>query len=126
MNSSVIGAYDGLRTVGDRSTARSSGWTNLKVIGRAGIGVDNVVCGATARDRRDEHAVWQSITTPEHAIAMIFALRVSCGANASTTLANGKNRRFMGRSHRQTLASSAAGGNIGSIVADRALGFKMK
>src|SRR3712207_1991948 len=85
----VIGDYDGL---GIRSatkvTAKILGTaTNLKVIGRAGIGVDNVdVPAATARGVIGMNTPFgNSITTAEHAIAIMFALaRQIPQADAST------------------------------------------
>jgi len=68
-----------------------------------------------------------SITTAEHAIAMMFALaRQLPAADASTQAGKWEKNRFMGvELYAKTLGLIGAG-NIGSIVADRALGLKMK
>ena len=101
----------------------------LKVIGRAGIGVDNIdIAAATARGIVVMNTPFgNSITTAEHAIAMMFALaRQIPQANASTQAGKWEKSRFMG----VELAGKTLGiigcGNIGSIVADRAQGLRMK
>src|SRR6201996_2931811 len=68
-----------------------------------------------------------SITTAEHAIAMMFAVaRDLPAADASTQAGKWEKNRFMGvELYAKTLGLIGAG-NIGSIVADRALGLKMK
>src|SRR5271170_6149257 len=102
---------------------------NLKVIGRAGIGVDNVdIPAATAAGGVGMNTPFgNSITTAEHAIAMMFALaRQLPAADASTQAGKWEKNRFMGvELYAKTLGLIGAG-NIGSIVADRALGLKMK
>src|SRR6201993_381817 len=116
----IIGDYDGLAV---RSAAR-----NLKVIGRAGIGVDNIdIAAATAAGVVVMNTPFgNSITTAEHAIAMMFALaRQLPAADASTQAGKWEKNRFMGiELYRKTLGLIGAG-NIGSIVADRANGLKM-
>jgi D-3-phosphoglycerate dehydrogenase len=101
----------------------------LKVIGRAGIGVDTIdVPAASARGIVVMNTPFgNSITTAEHAIAMIFALaREIPAADQSTQAGRWEKNRFMG----VELAAKTLGligcGNIGSIVADRAHGLKMK
>src|SRR6266704_6487800 len=101
----------------------------LKVIGRAGIGVDNIdVAAATQRGIVVMNTPYgNSITTAEHAIAMMFALaRQLPAADRSTQSGKWEKSRFMG----VELAAKTLGligcGNIGSIVADRAIGLKMK
>src|ERR1700749_128137 len=102
---------------------------NLKVIGRAGIGVDNVdIPSATAAGVVVMNTPFgNSITTAEHAIAMMFALaRQLPAADVSTQSGKWEKNRFMGLElYAKTLGLIGAG-NIGSIVADRALGLKMK
>lgn len=127
----VIGAYDGLAirsaTKVDREVIEAG--ANLKVIGRAGIGVDNVdVAAATARGIVVMNTPFgNSITTAEHAIAMIFALaRQLPAANASTHAGRWEKSRFMGIEVSGKTLGIIGCGNIGSIVADRALGLKMK
>ena len=102
---------------------------NLKVIGRAGIGVDNVdTPAATARGVVVMNTPFgNSVTTAEHAITLMMALaRQIPAANASTHANKWEKNKFMG----VELAGKTLGligcGNIGSIVADRAQGLKMK
>ncbi len=127
----VIGAYDGIaiRSATKVDTSLIAAATRLKVIGRAGIGVDNVdVPGATARGIVVMNTPFgNSITTAEHAIAMIFALaRQLPAANASTHAGKWEKSRFMGIEVTGKTLGIVGCGNIGSIVADRALGLKMK
>ena len=103
--------------------------TNLKVVGRAGIGVDNVdVKAATARGVVVMNTPFgNAITTAEHAIAMMFALaRQLPAADASTQAGKWEKNRFMGVELTGKTLGLIGCGNIGSIVADRALGLKMK
>lgn len=101
----------------------------LKVIGRAGIGVDNVdVPAATARGVCVMNTPFgNSITTAEHAIAMMMALaREIPQADHSTQAGKWEKSRFMGvEVYAKTLGIIGCG-NIGSIVADRAQGLKMR
>ena len=127
----IIGAYDGLAvrsaTKATKEVIAAAG--NLKVIGRAGIGVDNVdIPAATAAGIVVMNTPFgNSITTAEHAIAMMFALaRQLPAADASTQAGKWEKNRFMGvELYAKTLGLIGAG-NIGSIVADRANGLKMK
>ncbi len=128
----IIGDYDGLAV---RSSTRVTApvmdvaLPRLKVIGRAGIGVDTIdVPAASARGIVVMNTPFgNSITTAEHAIAMLFALaREIPQADQSTQSGKWEKNRFMG----VELAGKTLGligcGNIGSIVADRAHGLKMK
>ena len=127
----IIDQYDGLalrsNTKADKDVIAAA--ANLKVIGRAGIGVDNVdIPAATAKGIVVMNTPFgNSITTAEHAIAMMFALaRQLPAADASTQAGKWEKNRFMGvELYAKTLGLIGAG-NIGSIVADRALGLKMK
>ena len=127
----IIGDYDGLAlrsaTKADKALIAKAG--RLKVIGRAGIGVDNVdIPAATAAGIVVMNTPFgNSITTAEHAIAMMFALaRQLPAADASTQAGKWEKNRFMGMElYAKTLGIIGAG-NIGSIVADRANGLKMK
>jgi D-3-phosphoglycerate dehydrogenase len=127
----IIGDYDGLavRSATKANKAVISAARNLKVIGRAGIGVDNVdIPAATAAGIVVMNTPFgNSITTAEHAIAMMFALaRQLPAADASTQAGKWEKNRFMGvELYAKTLGLIGAG-NIGSIVADRANGLKMK
>ena len=102
---------------------------NLKVVGRAGIGVDNVdIAAATQRGIIVMNTpLGNAVTTAEHAIAMMMALaRQVPLASQSTKAGKWEKNRFMGvELFRKTLGLIGCG-NIGSIVADRALGLKMK
>ncbi|HKF71218.1 MAG TPA: phosphoglycerate dehydrogenase [Stellaceae bacterium] len=127
----IIGAYDGLAV---RSTTKVTRplierAERLKVIGRAGIGVDNIdLPGATQRGIVVMNTPYgNSITTAEHAIALMFALaREVPAADQSTQAGKWEKSRFMGvELFGKTLAVVGCG-NIGSIVADRALGLKMR
>jgi D-3-phosphoglycerate dehydrogenase len=101
----------------------------LKVIGRAGIGVDNVdIPAATARGIIVMNTPFgNSITTAEHAITLMLALaRQIPEADASTRAGKWEKNKFLGvEIYGKTLGIIGCG-NIGSIVADRALGMKMK
>jgi D-3-phosphoglycerate dehydrogenase len=126
----IIGDYDGLAvrsaTKADKDVIAAA--KNLKVIGRAGIGVDNVdIPAATAAGMVVMNTPFgNSITTAEHAIAMMFALaRQLPAADQSTQAGKWEKNRFMGvELYGKTLGLIGAG-NIGSIVADRANGLKM-
>lgn len=127
----IIGAYDGLaiRSATKVKPDIIAAATNLKVIGRAGIGVDNVdIPAATARGIVVMNTPFgNSITTAEHAIALMFAAaRQLAAADVSTQAGKWEKNRFMGvELYAKTLGLIGCG-NIGGIVADRALGLKMK
>jgi D-3-phosphoglycerate dehydrogenase / 2-oxoglutarate reductase len=102
---------------------------NLKTIGRAGIGVDNVdVKAASARGVIVMNTPFgNSITTAEHAISMMLALaRQIPAANESTHSGKWEKSRFMGVELYSKTLGVIGCGNIGSIVADRGTGLKMK
>jgi len=128
---SVIGNYDGLavRSATKATAAVIAAAKNLKVIGRAGIGVDNIdIPEATAAGIVVMNTPFgNAITTAEHAIAMMFALlRKIPQANQSTHAGKWEKSAFMGvEVYRKTLGVIGCG-NIGSIVADRAIGLKMR
>ncbi len=127
----IIGEYDGLAV---RSACKPdkdviAAGTKLKVIGRAGIGVDNVdVKAATAKGVIVMNTPFgNAITTAEHAIAMMFAAaRQIPSASQRTIAGEWPKKDYIGiELYAKTLGLIGAG-NIGSIVADRALGLKMK
>src|ERR1700757_1534301 len=127
----IIGQYDGLaiRSATKVTKEVMDVATNLKVVGRAGIGVDNVdVKSATSRGvvvMNTPHG--NAITTAEHAVAMMFALaRQLPEASASTKEGKWEKNRFMGVELTAKVLGLIGCGNIGSIVADRAVGLKMK
>ncbi len=126
----IIGAYDGLaiRSASKVTKDVLAAAKNLKVVGRAGIGVDNVdKDAATARGIVVMNTPFgNSITTAEHALAMMFALaRQIPEANASTHAGKWEKTKFMGVELTSKVLGIIGCGNIGSIVADRALGLKM-
>lgn len=126
-----IGEYDGLAI---RSSTKVTAEvleaaTNLKVIGRAGIGVDNVdIPAASAQGVVVMNTPFgNSITTAEHAIAMIMALaRQIPEANEKTQKGEWPKSAFMGVEVTGKVLGLVGAGNIGSIVASRALGLRMK
>ncbi|MEP0191559.1 MAG: phosphoglycerate dehydrogenase [Erythrobacter sp.] len=102
---------------------------NLEVIGRAGIGVDNVdIPYASGKGVVVMNTPFgNSITTAEHAIAMTLALaRMIPAANARTQNGEWPKKDFMGVEVTGKTIGLIGAGNIGSIVASRALGLKMK
>src|SRR6185437_13587159 len=127
----IIAPYDGLAVRSATKVTKEllDAATNLKVVGRAGIGVDNVdLKSATARGvvvMNTPHG--NSITTAEHAIAMMFALaRQIPAADKSTQAGKWEKSRFMGVELTGKTLGIVGCGNIGSIVAERAHGLKMK
>jgi D-3-phosphoglycerate dehydrogenase len=127
----IIGDYDGIAVrsatkVTEKVIAAANG---LKVIGRAGIGVDNIdVPAATSKGIIVMNTPFgNSITTAEHAIALLLALaRQIPQADASTQAGKWEKNRFMGVELTAKTLGVIGCGNIGSIVADRALGLRMR
>jgi D-3-phosphoglycerate dehydrogenase / 2-oxoglutarate reductase len=127
----LIGNYDGLaiRSATKVSAKILEKAKNLKVIGRAGIGVDNVdIPAATARGVIVMNTPFgNSITTAEHAISLMLALaRQIPEADASTRAGKWEKNKFMGVEIFSKTLGVIGCGNIGSIVADRAIGLRMK
>ena len=127
----IIGAYDGLaiRSATKVTEPVPAFATNLKVVGRAGIGVDNVdIAAATKRGvvvMNTPHG--NAVTTGEHAMAMIMALaRQSPEASQLTKAGKWEKSRFMGTELTRKWLGLIGCGNIGSIVADRVQGMKMR
>jgi D-3-phosphoglycerate dehydrogenase len=101
----------------------------LRVVGRAGIGVDNVdIPAATAKGVIVMNTPFgNSITTAEHAVTLMLALaRQIPQADASTQAGKWEKNRFMGVEITGKTLGIIGCGNIGSIVADRAHGLRMK
>ena len=126
-----IGEYDGLAIRSSTKVTKEilAAATNLKVIGRAGIGVDNVdIPAASAQGVVVMNTPFgNSITTAEHAIALMFALaRQIPEANAQTQAGTWPKNGFMGIEVTGKTLGLIGAGNIGSIVASRALGLRMK
>jgi len=127
----IIGNYDGLAI---RSATKVTAdiiekATNLKVVGRAGIGVDNVdIPEASKKGIVVMNTPFgNTITTAEHAISMMLSLaREIPQATVSTKSGKWEKSRFMGVELTDKTLGIVGIGNIGSIVADRAQGLKMK
>jgi D-3-phosphoglycerate dehydrogenase / 2-oxoglutarate reductase len=126
-----IGEYDGLAIRSATKVTQNiiEAADNLKVIGRAGIGVDNVdIQAATQKGVVVMNTPFgNSITTAEHAIALLMSLARSIPqANASTHQGKWEKSKFMGVEMTGKTLGVIGCGNIGSIVVSRALGLKMK
>ena len=126
-----IGDYDGLAIRSATKVTKDilDAATRLKVIGRAGIGVDNVdIPYASGKGVVVMNTPFgNSITTAEHAIAMIMALaRQIPEANTRTQNGEWPKNDFMGVEVTGKTLGLIGAGNIGSIVASRALGLRMK
>lgn len=127
----AIGDYDGLaiRSATKVTAKLLEATDRLKVVGRAGIGVDNVdIPAASAKGVIVMNTPFgNSITTAEHAIAMMFAVaRQIPAADTSTQAGKWEKSRFMGAEITSKTFGLIGCGNIGSIVADRAIGLKMR
>ncbi len=127
----IIGNYDGLaiRSASKVTPKILENANRLKVVGRAGIGVDNVdLPAASAKGVIVMNTPFgNSITTAEHAIAMMFALaREIPAADASTQAGKWEKNRFMGVELTGKTFGIIGCGNIGSIVAERGVGLRMK
>ncbi|MDC0955431.1 phosphoglycerate dehydrogenase [Alphaproteobacteria bacterium] len=127
----IIADYDGLairsatKVTADILTAA----TNLKVVGRAGIGVDNVdIVAATKRGVIVMNTPYgNAVTTAEHAITLMLSLaRQIPDANESTKAGKWEKSRFMGTEINGKTLGLIGCGNIGTIVAERAQGLKMR
>ena len=126
-----IGEYEGLAIRSSTTVTPEilDAATNLKVIGRAGIGVDNVdIPYASGKGVVVMNTPFgNSITTAEHAIALIMALaRQIPAANTRTQAGEWPKSAFMGVEVTGKTLGLIGAGNIGSIVAARANGLKMK
>jgi D-3-phosphoglycerate dehydrogenase len=126
-----IGEYDGLaiRSATKVTEKILAAATNLKVIGRAGIGTDNIDKPAASKKGVIvmNTPFGNMITTAEHAIAMMFAVaRQIPEASASTHAGKWEKSKFMGVELTGKTLGVIGAGNIGGIVCDRARGLKMK
>lgn len=127
----IIDQYDGLaiRSATKATEKLIAAATNLKVIGRAGIGVDNVDIPAASRRGIIvmNTPFGNSITTAEHAIAMIFAVaRQLPAADLSTQAGKWEKSKFMGVEITGKTLGVIGCGNIGSIAASRGIGLNMR
>jgi D-3-phosphoglycerate dehydrogenase / 2-oxoglutarate reductase len=126
-----IADYDGLavRSATKVTAELIAGAPRLKIVGRAGIGVDNIdVAAATQRGIVVMNTPYgNSTTAAEHAIAMLFALcRQIPAADRSTQAGKWEKSRFMGVELTGKTLGVIGCGNVGSMVAARALGLRMK
>jgi len=126
-----IADYDGLaiRSATKVTAKLLARATNLKVIARAGIGVDNVDIPAASKKGVIvmNTPYGNMITTAEHAIAMMFAVaRQIPEASTSTQAGKWEKSRFMGVELTNKTLGVIGAGNIGGIVCERANGLKMK
>jgi D-3-phosphoglycerate dehydrogenase / 2-oxoglutarate reductase len=126
-----IGDYDGLaiRSATKVTAAVFDAASNLKVVGRAGIGVDNIDSAAATQKGTVvmNTPFGNSITTAEHAISLMLAVaRQIPAANASTHAGKWEKSKFMGVELMGKTLGIIGCGNIGAVVADRAQGLKMK
>lgn len=129
--SQIIGDYDGLaiRSATKVTEKIIAAATNLKVIGRAGIGTDNIDKEAASKKGIIvmNTPFGNMITTAEHAIAMMFAVaRQIPEASASTHDGKWEKSKFMGVELTGKTLGVIGAGNIGGIVCDRARALKMK
>jgi len=127
----IIGDYDGLAIRSATKVTKEilAAATNLKVVGRAGIGVDNVdIPEATKKGVVVMNTPYgNAVTTAEHAITMLLSLaRQIPAANESTQAGKWEKSRFMGTEITGKTLGIIGCGNIGAIVADRAQGLKMR
>ncbi|MBT0957441.1 phosphoglycerate dehydrogenase [Alphaproteobacteria bacterium KMM 3653] len=127
----VIGNYDGLaiRSATKVTEKLLESATNLKVVGRAGIGTDNV--DKVAASKKGVIVMntpfGNMVTTAEHAIAMMFAVaRQIPEASASTHAGKWEKSKFMGVELTNKTLGVIGAGNIGGIVCRRARGLEMK
>ncbi|MDH3759564.1 MAG: phosphoglycerate dehydrogenase [Gammaproteobacteria bacterium] len=124
----MIDQFDGLAIrsatkVSDELLERAS---RLKAVGRAGIGVDNVDVPACTRRGIVvmNTPLGNAITTAEHAMAMMLSLaRHIPQANSSTREGKWEKSRFMGIELTGKMLGLIGAGNIGSIVARKAIGY---
>src|SRR6516165_899310 len=126
-----IARYDGLavRSATKVTKGLLGHAATLKVIGRAGIGVDNIdVEAATERGIVVMNTPYgNSITAAEHTIALLFALcRQIPAADRSTQAGKWEKSRFMGVELSGKTLGVIGCGNVGAAVAERALGLRMK
>lgn len=127
----IIGQYDGLaiRSATKATEKIIANATNLKVIGRAGIGTDNIDKDAASKAGIIvmNTPFGNMITTAEHAIAMMFAVaRQIPEASASTHEGKWEKSKFMGVELTGKTLGVIGAGNIGGIVCDRARALQMK
>lgn len=127
----ILKDYDGLaiRSATKVTDEIMAAAPRLRVIGRAGIGVDNVdIPAATTRGIIVMNTPFgNAVTTAEHAIALLCAVaRQIPEANVSTQAGRWEKSKFMGTEITGKTLGIIGCGNIGSVVAERAIGLRMK
>ncbi|CAA6816010.1 MAG: D-3-phosphoglycerate dehydrogenase (EC, partial [uncultured Thiotrichaceae bacterium] len=127
----IIGEFDGvaIRSATKITPELLEHATRLKVVGRAGIGVDNVnVPACTKRGVVVMNTPFgNAITTAEHAMAMMLSLaRHIPQATQSTKEGKWEKSRFMGMELTGKTLGLIGAGNIGSIVAKKSIGYGLK
>lgn len=127
----IIGQYHGLviRSATKVTAEIIEAADNLKVVGRAGIGLDNV--DIKAASKRGIVVMntpeGNTVTTAEHTISMMMALSRNI-PQATASLKEGKweKKKLQGQELFNKTLGLIGIGKIGRIVADRAKGLKMK
>ena len=127
----IIHEYDGLaiRSATKVTQEVFENAINLKIVGRAGIGTDNIDKNAATKSGVIvmNTPYGNAVTTAEHTIALLMSLvRMIPRADASTRKGKWEKSKFNGMEITGKTFGLIGCGNIGSIVADRALGLKMK
>ena len=127
----IIGDYDALviRSATKVTEDLLDSAVKLKVVGRAGIGLDNVdIPAATKRGVVVMNTPGGNVvTTAEHAIAMILSLSRNIPEGTSSLKAGRwDKKKLQGREIYNKVLGLIGFGKIGSIVADRARGLKMR
>lgn len=127
---SIIDHYDGIALRGATNVSAKvfNNITRLKVIGRAGSGTDNIDTEFATKSgvMVMNTPGGNTITTGEHAIALMFALaRQVPQASASMKEGKWEKTKFIGTELTDKVLGIVGIGNIGKIVAERALGLKM-
>lgn len=127
----IIGDYDGLivRSATKVNAALLAQATNLKIVIRAGIGVDNIdVAACKAKGVLVENTPRGNVVSAaEHAIALMMSMaRLIPEASATTKRGVWEKTKFMGMEITGKTLGIIGTGNIGAVVIDRALGLKMK
>jgi len=128
---SIIGDYDALviRSATKVTEDLLEAATNLKVVGRAGIGLDNVdIPAATKKGVAVMNTPGGNVvTTAEHSLSLMMALTRNI-PQGTASLKDGRwdKKKLQGREVFNKTLGVIGFGNIGSIVADRARGLKMK
>ncbi len=127
----IIGGYEGLvvRSATKVTAQVLEAAAALKIVGRAGIGVDNIDVQAASRRGVivENTPSGNAVTTAEHAICLLLSMvRQIPQATASMKAGKWEKKKFQGHELLDKTIGVMGLGNIGRIVADRARGLKMK